>query len=254
MHLTDPDLAAIGHTGHRFFTRQGGVSTGIYAALNCGPGSDDDPAAVTENRSRAAADFGLPASALISNYQVHSPDVVHVTEPWARENAPKADAMVTDRPGIALGVLTADCGPVLLADTTARVIGAAHAGWRGAVGGVLTNTVDAMVGLGGAKERIIAVVGPCIAQASYEVGAGHRDAFEAQDHVFFAPGADADHWQFDLRGFIAARLVAAGVTAVRHVDYDSYADPDRFFSYRRTTHRNEPDYGRNLSAIHLRPA
>ncbi len=250
MHLTDPDLTAIGHVRHRFFTRAGGVSTGIYASLNCGPGSDDDPAAVTENRTRATAELG--ATALISNYQIHSPEVVRVTRPWTRESAPKADAMVTDRPDVALGILTADCGPVLFADTTARVIGAAHAGWRGAVGGVLANTVAAMADLGAAPDRVVAVIGPCIAQASYEVGAGLRDAFAPEDHAFFAPGADADHWQFDLRGVIVSRLAATGIAAIRHVDHDSYADPDRFFSYRRTTHRHEPDYGRNLSAIYLR--
>ena len=251
-HLTDPGLAAIGHVGHRFFTRDGGVSTGIYASLNCGPGSGDDPGAVAENRARATAD--LAAAAVVSNYQIHSPDVVHVIEPWDRTDAPKADAMVTDRPGIALGILTADCGPVLLADPAARVVGAAHAGWRGAVGGVLANTVAAMVGLGAAADRIVAVLGPCIGQPSYEVSRDMRDAFAADDHAFFAPGVDADHWQFDLRGFIAARLAAAGVATIRHLDHDTYADEPRFFSYRRATHRGEPDYGRNLSAIHLRPA
>jgi YfiH family protein len=247
--LTDAD----GMT-HGFFTREGGVSGGIYASLNCGFGSSDDRAAVTQNRTRVAARLGVDDPALRTVHQVHGRTVVQVDGAgWTPTAAPKADAMVTSRPGVALGILTADCAPVLFADPAAGVIGAAHAGWRGALDGVLEATVLAMVGLGANRSRIRAGVGPCIAQASYEVGTDFPAAFLAQDAGnarFFAAGRDGRH-QFDLAGYVAARLRAAGVGMVEVMRVDTYAEPDLCFSFRRATHRGEPDYGRQVSAIAL---
>lgn len=230
-------------------TRRGGVSTGPAAGLQCGFGADDDAQAVRENR-RLAAEAVLPGATLVSVHQVHSPDVVVVEEPWSDDLRPRADALVTARPGILLGVVTADCTPVLFADRDGAVIGAAHAGWRGAHGGVLENTVEAMVSLGADRAGITAAVGPCIAQPSYEVDEGFRGHFGEGDARFFAPGRPG-HWQFDLPGYVAKRLQSAGVEAVERLDLDTYADPERFYSYRRATHRGEANYGRLISLIGL---
>ena len=253
MRLVAEPLATASNIRHGFFTRRGGTSEGIYASLNCGLGSDDDKAHVHENRRRAMAEIGLDESALRTVYQIHSADVVTVSDKSSDTRAIKADAMVSALPEIALGVLAADCAPVLLADTEAEVIGAAHAGWRGALSGVIEATTAAMVGLGAEPSRITAVVGPCISQDSYEVGADFPQPFQQQDPAndrFFAPGARAGHWQFDLAGYVLSRLAAAGVAAASALGADTYADED-LFSYRRTCHRGEPDYGRNLSVIAL---
>jgi YfiH family protein len=239
---------------HAFFTREGGVSEGLYASLNCGFGSGDDAAKVAENRARALAMAGMPADSLLTAYQVHSPDVVTVTEPWRREDAPKADGMVTDRVGVTLGILTADCTPVLFADAKAGVIGAAHAGWRGAITGVLEATVEAMEKLGAARHKIAAGIGPCIAQRSYEVGPEFPAPFLAQDPenaAFFRPSARERHHMFDLPGYVARRLKLLGLGWVDRLGNDTCAEADRFFSYRRATLKGEKDYGRDLSAICL---
>jgi polyphenol oxidase len=235
---------------HGFFTRRGGVSNGIYGGLNVGVGSDDDRAAVIENRGRVAEWMGVPASRLVTLHQVHSADVVVVEAPFAGER-PRADAMVTNRPGIALGVLTADCAPLLFADDEAGVIGAAHAGWKGALGGILENTVAAMERLGARRARIVAVLGPSIGQPNYEVGPEFVARFVAADvssDAFFAASTRPGHALFDLAGYALARLSRAGVGAVATGEC-TYAREDAFFSYRRATHRNEPDYGRQMSAI-----
>jgi YfiH family protein len=237
---------------HGFFTRRGGVSDGIYAGLNVGAGSNDDPARVAENRRRVSAWMGVSPDRLVTVHQVHSPDAVIVTAPFPGER-PKADAMVTDRPGLALGVLAADCGPVLYADPEARVIGAAHAGWKGALTGVLEATIEAMEGLGAKRERIAAVLGPSIVQANYEVGKEFLDRFIADDPTnaaYFSLSKKPGHYMFDLNGYTLDRLKAAGVAAYG-LHLCTYADEALFFSYRRTTHRAEPDYGRQISAIVL---
>jgi polyphenol oxidase len=240
---------------HAFFTRQGGVSEGIYASLNGGLGSSDVPEKVQENRRRMAQRLGVAPDALISIYQVHSADAVMVEGPWTGER-PKADGMATATPGIALAITKADCGPVLFADPEAGVIGAAHAGWRGAVTGVLESTVEAMERLGARRGRIVAVLGPTISQAAYEVGPDFvaRFAEAAPGHGrFLKPGERPDHPLFDLPGFIGARLEAAGIGTFADLGLCTYSDEERFFSYRRTTHRREPDYGRLISAIALIP-
>lgn len=250
--LTDPALARLPGISHGFFTRQGGVSTGLYDSLNCGFGSADDPVAVGENRRRARAEVG--ADDLVTLYQIHSATVVTVTEGWEPGDAPRADGMVTDRPGIALGALAADCAPILLADGAAGVIGAAHAGWGGALKDVAGATVAAMTALGAEPWRIVAAIGPCIRQESYEVGPEFLDRFLADDATnarHFRPAGKPGHHLFDLAGYVAKRLVAAGVGHVGDIGADTYPDPSRFFSYRRTTHRGEPDYGRQISAICL---
>ena len=237
---------------HGFLGRRGGVSQGVVAGLNAGLGSDDDPAAVAENRRRAAAAV-LPGAPLVGVYQIHSPDCVTVSAPWSDADRPRADALVTSRPGVLLGIITADCAPVLLADRAAGVVGAAHAGWRGAFDGELENTVAAMVALGARVEAIEAAIGPCIAQPSYEVDAGFRDRFmavSADDGRFFAAGR-LGHWQFDLPGYVAARLGASGVGRVDSLGLDTYALPDRYYSFRRATHRAEPAYGRQIALIGL---
>lgn len=251
--VTADGLAGLDGCNHGFFTRRGGVSEGLYTSLNVGLGSHDDAGRVLENRGRALAHLrdGEPAT-LLTAYQVHSAEVVTVTQPWTPADAPRADAMVTDRPGIALGVLTADCVPVLLADGPARVIGVAHAGWQGALSGVVEAVVAAMVALGAETGRIRAAVGPCIAQASYEVGDDlyRRFVDVAPDAAsYFAAGARAGKYQFDLAGLVADRLRVQALDSVDVVAHDTYAREDLFFSYRRTTHRREPDYGRQLSAI-----
>ncbi len=246
------------HAGiaHAFFSREGGVSGGIYASLNCGAGSDDRPENVLENKRRAAAALGFGEDALTTLYQVHSADVVTVGDPASiRANRPKADGMATDRPGVILGILTADCAPVLFADPANRVIGAAHAGWRGALSGVVEATVQTMESLGADRASIASAVGPCIAQASYQVGPDFPDAFLADDPAnaaFFAPDPEeGDKHRFDLRGYVLSRLAAAGIAAADALDIDTYAEDGHFFSYRRTCHRGETDYGRGLSAIVL---
>ena len=252
--LRSPALAALPGLRHAFFTRAGGVSQGLYAGLNCGFGSGDVKAAVAENRRRAAASLGLGPERLLTVFQTHSPDAIVAEATWAPEDSPHADAMVTDKPGLALGILTADCGPALFADAEAGVIGAAHAGWKGALTGVLDGTLDAMESLGAKRARIRAALGPCIAQASYEVGHDFPAPFIAQDAAnarFFTPKQAGGKPHFDLGGYILARLTAAGLTHVETLAQDTYADDARFFSYRRTTHRGEPDYGRGLSAICL---
>lgn len=250
MTITPVRAALLGGIPHGFLGRQGGVSSGVYASLNVGLGSNDDPALIAENRRRAA-EAVLPGAALASCYQVHSADCVTVSAPLPDDARPHADALVTDRPGILLGILTADCGPVLFADREAGVIGAAHAGWKGAVGGVTDATIAAMEALGARRERIAAAVGPCIAQPSYEVDSNFRTRFSDEDAAFFAPGRDADHWQFDLAGYIGARLRKAGVGRVELLGLDTYADEARFFSYRRSTHAQEADGGRQISLIGL---
>ena len=239
---------------HGFFTREGGVSDGVYASLNCGPGSSDKPDSVAENRRRAMALMEMPEESLVTLYQTHSAEVVVVKEPWAPGAAPKADAMVTDRPGLVLGILTADCAPVLLADGKGGIIGAAHAGWKGALGGVLDNTVQAMVALGAKPAKIVAAIGPCIGHRSYEVGPEFPAPFLAEDPInadFFAPAPKAGHALFDLPGYISRKLARLGVHEVTRVPADTLRDETRFFSYRRATLRAEADYGRQLSAIML---
>ena len=239
---------------HAFFTRRGGVSEGIYSALNCGFGSRDEPVRVAENRAIAAGRLGLGADRLVSCHQVHGTTAITVVQPWARAANPRADGMVTAVPGIALGVLAADCAPVLFAEPEARVVGAAHGGWRGALAGVMETTVAAMTRLGARPERIRAGIGPCIAQPSYEVGPDFRAAFAAADAAsgrFFAAAARPAHFRFDLPGYIAERLGRLGLAAVERVPHDTVADETLFFSYRRACLRGEADYGRGLAAIAL---
>lgn len=252
--LQAKSLAALPGIRHGFFTRQGGVSQGPYASLNGGIGSNDAPEHVRENRARMAATLGVAPTRFVTCYQIHSPDVVVAEEPWTRETAPRADAIVTRMPQLAIGVTTADCGPVLFADSEAGVIGAAHAGWKGALTGVLEATVAAMEELGASRARIAAALGPMIRQPSYEVGPEFLARFAAQDPEsaqFFAPSARAGHAMFDLAGFIAARLARAGIVQIEDLGACTYADPASFYSYRRTTHRAEPDYGRHVNAIAL---
>lgn len=240
---------ALAGVPHGFLGRRGGVSQGVVSGLNVGHGAGDDEDAVAENRRRAVAAV-LPGAALATVYQVHSPDAVTVVRAWPHHERPRADAMATDRPGILLGVVTADCAPILLADTEAGVVGAAHAGWRGAHGGVLEAVVGEMAGLGAERDRIVAAIGPAIAQASYEVDAAFRARFTDADGQFFAPGRRG-RWQFDLEGYAAARLERAGVARVERLGLDTYGDAARFYSYRRATHRDEPNYGRQISLIGL---
>lgn len=237
---------------HGFFSRQGGVSRGIYEGLNCGPGSSDNPEAVAENRARVASALDVAPAHLLSMHQIHS-DTVVVADPDAWDPRPRADGVVTDRPGVALGALAADCAPVLFADREGGVIGAAHAGWKGALFGVLEATLAAMERLGAQTSRTVAVVGPCISQRAYEVGPDYFDRVTDEDQAaehFFAGGA-GDRMQFDLPGYALFRLRAAGVGEAAWTGHCTYSDPERFFSYRRTTHRGEPDYGRQISAIRL---
>jgi YfiH family protein len=249
--LQASNLSALPGIRHAFFTREGGVSDGLYATLNGGQGSDDRPENVAENRARMAARLGVPPDRFITAYQIHSPDVVVAEAPWTSETRPRADAIVTRVPDLAIGISTADCGPVLFADPAARVVGAAHAGWKGALTGVLEATIAAMETLGGARARIQAAIGPMIRQPSYEVGpelvARFRSA-DADSAAFFLAAPRAGHAMFDLSGYIAARLARAGITAVEDLTVCTYSDP-RFFSYRRTTHRAEPDFGRHINAI-----
>jgi YfiH family protein len=244
--------AALDGVAHGFLGRRGGVSTGLVAGLNVGTGSQDDPQSIAENRRRAVAAV-QPGAQLVTVYQVHSADAVSVAAPFAEALRPHADAMVTDRPGLALGILTADCAPVLLVDRDAGVIGAAHAGWKGAFAGVTDATIAAMEKLGARRERIAAAIGPCIARSSYEVDEAFLARFADADpdnERFFAPGRPGHH-QFDLEAYVAHRLAAAGLRRVELLGLDTYGDAERFFSYRRATHRGEPDYGRQISLIAL---
>lgn len=256
MFVEAPELSSHSYIRHAFFTREGGVSEGLYASLNGGIGSDDEPARVAENRARMCAQLGLPPDALVSLYQVHSAEVVTIEQPVPLAQRPKADAMVTRVPGLALGIATADCGPILFADPENRVVGAAHAGWKGALTGVVEATVAAMERLGAARETIVAVLGPTISQASYEVGQDFVDRFRAEapgSDAFFKQGDRSGHAQFDLPGFILSRLRASGIGEAAMMGLCTYADPERFYSFRRTTHRREPDYGRLISAIAVTP-
>ena len=246
--LTHPLLAG---AAHGFLGRCGGVSTGELAGLNVSY-SEDAPALTAENRRRAV-DAVLAGGTLQTCYQIHSADVVTVTEAWTDADRPKADALVTDRPGVLLGVLTADCAPVLFVDATAGIVGAAHAGWKGAFTGVCEATLEAMEALGATRANIAAVVGPCIAQKSYEVDAGFETRFleqAAENERFFRAGREGHAW-FDLEGYVASRLRDAGVSKVGMLGEDTYAQEARFYSFRRATHRHEAGYGRQISLIGL---
>ena len=242
---------ALHQVPHGFLGRTGGVSTGDMASLNCGWGSGDDPALIVENRRRAAAAV-LPHSRIVSPHQTHSSDAL-VAGDWPDDDRPHGDALVSDRPGILLGILTADCAPVLLADAQAGVVGAAHAGWRGALAGVTDATIAAMEALGARRERIAAAIGPCIARASYEVDPAFAQRFLVDDPAndrFFVDGP-AGRPHFDLESYVLHRLAAAGLERIEALGHDTYARSDRYFSYRRATHRGEPGYGRQLSLIGL---
>jgi YfiH family protein len=241
---------------HGFFGRQGGVSQGIFASLNCGYGSNDAPELVRENRTRAGRHLGVAHDKVVTLYQIHSPEALVVRHVWPRDASPKADAMATAEPGIALGILTADCAPILFADPEARVIGAAHAGWKGALTGIIEAAVGAMERIGARRERIVATIGPCITQPSYEVGDEFRTRFveaDGNNAGYFSEGRRAQHWQFDLPGYVRARLERVGLASVGAIARCTYAEEADYFSFRRTTHKAEPDYGRNLSAIVLTP-
>ncbi|WMT76734.1 peptidoglycan editing factor PgeF [Bradyrhizobium sp. Ash2021] len=247
-------LSAIPGLRHAFSTREGGVSGGIYESLNGGLGSNDDPAHVAENRRRMAAQMGVAPEHFLSVHQIHSPDVVVATGPWQGDK-PRADALVTRTVGIAIGVTAADCGPILLVDPAARVIGAAHAGWKGALTGVLESTVEAMEKLGADRSGMLAAIGPLIRQHSYEVGGEFVERFldaDAENAVFFIPSVRDGHAMFDLAGFIRMRLENAGVLMIDDIGVDTYSD-ERFYSYRRSVHRGETDYGRHIHAIALEP-
>ncbi|MBV8685246.1 MAG: peptidoglycan editing factor PgeF [Alphaproteobacteria bacterium] len=243
--------AALGGVRHGFLGRSGGVSAGVCSGLNVGLGSGDDRESIVENRRRAV-DAVAPGAGLVTLHQVHSGDALAVAAPWPDAERPRADGMATDRPGLALGILTADCAPVLFADAGAGVVGAAHAGWKGALGGIVEATVRAMETLGAERGRIAAAVGPCIARRSYEVDEAFLRRFAEADEAserFFSSGRTEGRYQFDLEGFVLSRLAAAGLRRIEALGEDSYSQPDRFFSYRRATHRGEPDYGRQIALI-----
>ncbi len=253
MKLESPLLAAVPGLRHAFFSRHGGVSNGLYAALNGGIGSNDDPANVAENRRRMAEQIGVTPERLLTAYQVHSPEVVVASTPWDMASRPRGDAIVTRTEGLAVGITAADCGPILLVDPNARVIGAAHAGWKGALTGIVESTLEAMEKIGAHRSDIVAAIGPLIRQHSYEVGSEFVERFietEAESALFFLPALREGHAMFDLAGFIRKRLENAGVLAIDDLDIDTYSD-ERFFSYRRSVHRREPDYGRHVHAIAL---
>ena len=250
--MTEPLTVAALSVRHGFFTRAGGVSSGPFASLNCSLSGQDDRAHVLENRARAARTLGVDPMSLVGLTQVHGAEAVPVTQPWRAGEGPRADAMVTDRPGIALGIVTADCAPVLFADPLAGVVGAAHAGWRGALAGVIEATLDAMIALGADRSRIAAAVGPCIGQDSYEVAADLRDAVLAgdpADAIFFANGRRPDRWQFDLAGYCAKRLRAAGIARAEVTGVDTLAEESRFFSHRRRTLAGGGPIGHQISVI-----
>jgi len=251
--ITPFKARALAGIPHGFLGREGGVSSGILAGLNVGLGSGDDRAAIAENRARAV-DAVLPGAALVTVHQVHSAEAAIATAPFADEARPHVDAIVTDRPGLLLGILTADCVPVLIADADAGVIGAAHAGWKGALHGVTDATIAAMEQLGARRDRIVAATGPCIARASYEVDDAFARRFEEADpenERFFLFAGKPGHQQFDIEAYVAARLAAAGVGRIETLGLDTYANETQFFSFRRATHRGEPDYGREISLIGL---
>jgi polyphenol oxidase len=253
MTMESPLLSAIPGLHHAFFSREGGVSEGIYANLNGGIGSKDNPAHVAENRRRMAERMHVPPHRFLTVFQIHSPDVAVASVRWDATTRPKADAIVTRTEGLAIGVTAADCGPVLLADPKARVIGAAHAGWKGALTGIIEATVEAMEKLGAERANIVAAIGPLIRQQSYEVGNEFVERFlaaDADNAVYFLPAAREHHAMFDLAGFIRKRLENAGVLFVDDIGIDTYSD-ERFFSYRRSVHRQEADYGRHVHAIVL---
>jgi YfiH family protein len=253
--IQSPRLAVLPGIRHAFFTRQGGVSTGIYEGLNVGRGSKDAPEDVIENRRRAAAWFGAPAEALNTCYQIHSARAVVAQGPWDAER-PEGDAVATQVVGLVCGALAADCAPVLFADATARVVAAAHAGWQGALNGVVADTVERMVALGAQRDRIVAAVGPCIGPQSYEVGPEYVARFLAADprhQSWFRPVSDSDRALFDLPGFVLSRLAEAGVVQSEWIGRDTCTEPDWFYSNRRAFKQGEPDYGRLLSAIMLEP-
>jgi polyphenol oxidase len=252
--MVKADSLAIPGIRHAFFTRRGGVSSGHYASLNGGVGSADNAEHVAENRARMAAALAVEPHCLLTAYQIHSPRVVVAEAPWTLEARPRADGIVTRMPALAVGVSTADCGPVLFAEPRARVVGAAHAGWRGALAGIIEATVAAMEGLGAARDRIRAALGPMIRQPNYEVGSDLIERFAAEDpasETFFAPAPRPRHALFDLGGYVATRLRRAGISRIEDVGLCTYAEPGRFFSYRRATHRAEGDYGRHVNAIAL---
>jgi hypothetical protein len=243
---------ALSRVRHGFLGRRGGVSGGICSGLNVGLGSGDDREAIAENRRRAVAAVA-PGAALVTLHQVHSAEALYVTSPFADEKRPKADSMIADRPGIVLGILTADCAPVLLADPAAGVVAAAHAGWKGALCGIVEATVAEMERRGASRGRIAAAVGPCIARKSYEVDESFLRRFaetDPENERFFALGREGHHW-FDLEGFVLSRLAASGLARIEALGEDTYSQPGRFFSYRRATHKGEPDYGRQISLIAL---
>ena len=251
--LSSSLLAAVPGLRHAFFTREGGVSEGVYAGLNGGLGSNDDPERVRENRRRMAERIGVAPEQLVSVHQVHSPDAIVATGPWEGPVRPKADAIVTASPGLAISVTAADCGPVLLVDPNARVIGAAHAGWKGALTGIVESTLQAMEKLGAERGRMVAAIGPLIRQRSYEVGGEFVERFldaDADNAQYFLPSARNGHAMFDLAGYIRMRLENAGVLMIDDLGVDTYSD-ERFYSYRRSVHRKEPDYGRHVHAIAL---
>ncbi|HUT51101.1 MAG TPA: peptidoglycan editing factor PgeF, partial [Alphaproteobacteria bacterium] len=254
MRVQAPSLAEIDGVAHGFFTRLGGVSAGIYASLNCGPGSRDDADNVTENRARVARLLGVEPGQFVTVFQKHSNTAMVTKKPWTRDKAPEADAVVTATPGLAIGILTADCAPLLLCDPQARVIGAAHAGWRGALSGIVEATVQAMIGLGAEPPRIRAAIGPAISQGAYEVGEDYKGQFLAQDpdsEAFFAIDEGSGEPHFDLPGYVAERLARAGVGETLDLGLCTYYDETRLFSYRRSQHHGEDDYGRQISAIVL---
>ena len=246
-------LSAIPGLRHAFSTREGGVSGGIYQSLNGGLGSQDDPAHVAENRRRMAEAMGVTPQHFLNVHQTHSPDVVVASGPWQGPSRPLADAIVTRSEGLAIGATAADCGPILLVDPNARVIGALHAGWKGALTGIVESTVDAMEKLGAERSGMVAAIGPLIRQHSYEVGSEFVERFieaDAENALFFIPAAREGHAMFDLAGFIRMRLENAGVLMIDDIGVDTYSD-ERFYSYRRSVHRKEPDYGRHVHAIAL---
>jgi polyphenol oxidase len=252
--MVKADTLSLPGIRHAFFTREGGVSAGLYESLNGGVGSHDSAAHVAENRARMAASLGITPERLLTAYQVHSPKVIVAETAWASDARPRADAIVTRMPELAIGVTTADCGPILFAEPRARVIGAAHAGWRGALSGVAEATIAAMEQLGATRSQIRAALGPMIRQRNYEVGSDLIDRFTAEDPAsgpFFAPASRPGHAQFDLGGYITARLRRAGIGHLEDLGLCTYADAALFYSYRRATHRAENDYGRHVNAIAL---
>jgi len=254
LRLAASNLDLVRNVAHAFFGRRGGVSEGIYSSLNCGPGSGDDGDRVIENRRRAMQALSPAGAKLVTLYQVHGRDAVAVHEPWETAHAPKADAMATNVPGTALGILTADCAPILLADAEARVVGAAHAGWKGAAAGVIESAIGAMERLGARRDRLVAAIGPSISQPSYEVGDEIRTVLgqaHSDNEKFFTQSSRAGHWRFDLSSFAQAQLKRARIENTLAVRPCTYLQESDFFSYRRATHRGEPDYGRQLSAIML---